>query len=83
MLKRRNKALHLMGGILALGLLTTGSPAMAQATPPSQSAAPSSVLPTGGGALLDASATTILLLDHQSALFQTVKDVSVPNSSEY
>src|SRR4051812_46220434 len=38
----------------------------------------SSVLPTGGGAaLLDASDTVILLLDHQSGLFQTVKDISI------
>jgi nicotinamidase-related amidase len=38
----------------------------------------SSVLPTGGGAaLLDPSDTLILLLDHQSGLFQTVKDISV------
>jgi nicotinamidase-related amidase len=38
----------------------------------------SSVLPSGGGqALLDAGDTVILLLDHQSGLFQTVKDISV------
>lgn len=38
----------------------------------------SSVLPTGGGAaLMDPSDTLILLLDHQSGLFQTVKDISV------
>lgn len=38
----------------------------------------SSVLPTGGGAtLIDPSDTLILLLDHQSGLFQTVKDISV------
>ena len=38
----------------------------------------SSVLPSGGGqALLNASDTAILLLDHQSGLFQTVKDISV------
>ena len=38
----------------------------------------SSILPTGGGAaLLDPSDTLILLLDHQSGLFQTVKDVPV------
>jgi nicotinamidase-related amidase len=37
-----------------------------------------SVLPTGGGqALLDTSDSLILLLDHQSGLFQTVKDISV------
>jgi nicotinamidase-related amidase len=44
-------------------------------TPSTQS---SSVLPTGGGqALLDISDTLFLLLDHQSGLFQTVKDISV------
>jgi nicotinamidase-related amidase len=37
-----------------------------------------SVLPTGGGeALIDPSDSLILLLDHQSGLFQTVKDVPV------
>lgn len=37
-----------------------------------------SILPTGGGAaLLDPSDTLILLLDHQSGLFQTVRDVPV------
>ena len=43
--------------------------------PPANS---SSVLPTGGGqALLDTLDSVILLLDHQSGLFQTVKDISV------
>lgn len=38
----------------------------------------SSVLPTGGGAaLIDPADAVILLLDHQSGLFQTVKDISV------
>jgi nicotinamidase-related amidase len=38
----------------------------------------SSILSTGGGtALLDPADTAILLLDHQSGLFQTVKDISV------
>jgi len=37
-----------------------------------------SVLPTGGGkALLDTSDSVILLLDHQTGLFQTVKDIGV------
>lgn len=40
---------------------------------------PASVLPSGGGkALLDTNDTVILLLDHQSGLFQTVKDISLP-----
>jgi len=38
----------------------------------------SSVLASGGGAtLIDPSDTVILLLDHQSGLFQTVKDIPV------
>ncbi len=38
----------------------------------------SSVLATGGGAaLLDPADTVVLLLDHQSGLFQTVKDIPV------
>lgn len=42
------------------------------------SASKSSILPSGGGAtLLDPSDTVILLLDHQSGLFQTVKDIAV------
>ena len=37
-----------------------------------------SVLPTGGGAaLIDPADTVVLLLDHQSGLFQTVKDIPV------
>src|SRR5918911_5728423 len=78
MLNGRNKALHIVAGVLVFGVLAAGSPALAQAMLPPQSAAPSSVLPTGGGAaLLDASDTAFLLLDHQSGLFQTVKDISV------
>jgi len=38
----------------------------------------SSVLSTGGGvALLDPADSVVLLLDHQTGLFQTVKDISV------
>ncbi len=55
----------------------SSAPVLAQATPP-RSGASSRVLPTGGGAaLLDPSDTAILLLDHQSGLFQTVKDVPI------
>jgi nicotinamidase-related amidase len=36
------------------------------------------VLPSGGGAtLMDPADTVVLLLDHQSGLFQTVKDIAV------
>lgn len=42
------------------------------------SSAKSSVLATrGGAALINPSDTLVLLLDHQSGLFQTVKDIPV------
>jgi nicotinamidase-related amidase len=64
-----------MNAALALLVLSPTSSALAQTGSPTQR---SSVLPTGGGAaLLDASDTVILLLDHQTGLFQTVKDISV------
>ena len=60
---------------LAFVVMSPTSNALAQTGSPAQG---SSVLPTGGGAaLLDPSDTVILLLDHQSGLFQTVKDISV------
>lgn len=63
--------------VLLIGLVMSHSPsAPAQTARPA--ARPSSVLPTGGGqALLDPSDTVILLLDHQTGLFQTVKDVPI------
>ena len=68
------KLFGIMTIALALGALPA-SGARAE-TPPAQAAAKSSVLPTGGGAaLLDPNDTVFLLLDHQSGLFQTVKDV--------
>ena len=52
--------------------------ALAALLPPSGALAQSSVLPSGGGkALLDPADSVILLLDHQTGLFQTVKDISV------
>ena len=64
------KVLGAFVGLLALGLLSPAPSALAQTS--------SSVLPTGGGAaLLDPSDTVFLLLDHQSGLFQTVKDIPV------
>jgi nicotinamidase-related amidase len=69
------KTTHAIAGILSLILLASTSNALAQAP---QARAPSSVLPTGGGAaLLDPSDTVFLLLDHQAGLFQTVKDIGV------
>ena len=36
------------------------------------------VLPSGGGkALMNAEDSALLLLDHQSGLFQTVKDITI------
>ena len=63
--------------VLAIGFLWLPHIVLAQAVQ-SGSPAPSSVLSTGGGqALIDPSDTVLLLLDHQSGLFQTVKDISV------
>jgi nicotinamidase-related amidase len=77
MIVSHNKITSAMLVLLALGVLSPLSGAWAQAVP-AQSAAKSSVLPTGGGAaLLDPNDTVLLLLDHQSGLFQTVKDISV------
>lgn len=71
------RALRVFAGIVAFALVWPATPVLAQATPP-RSGAASSVLPTGGGAaLLDPTDTVFLLLDHQSGLFQTVKDIPV------
>jgi nicotinamidase-related amidase len=62
---------------LAALALTTLSLTPAAVAQPATTAVPS-VLPTGGGqALIDTSDAVLLLLDHQSGLFQTVKDISV------
>jgi nicotinamidase-related amidase len=60
---------------LALGVVSFHPSAFAQAP---TGAAPSGVLPTGGGqALINPADSLILLLDHQAGLFQTVKDIGV------
>jgi nicotinamidase-related amidase len=52
--------------------------ALATVSPAPAFAQTKSVLPTGGGAaLIDTNDSVMLLLDHQSGLFQTVKDISV------
>ena len=62
--------------VLAVGLSSPAVTVPAQTTAPA--AAPASVLSTGGGkALIDPADAVILLLDHQSGLFQTVRDISV------
>ena len=70
-------ALSTLGIVTAIGVILSIEPgALAQAG--RANALPSSVLPSGGGqALLDPSDTAILLLDHQTGLFQTVKDISL------
>jgi len=70
-------AARVLGIFLGLALLGSQHVSTAQAAE-GASAPRSSVLPTGGGqALLDTSDTVILLLDHQSGLFQSVKDIDV------
>src|SRR4051812_34478280 len=68
----RSKILKALLGAAAVAMLATAPRALGQP------ATTSSVLPSGGGAaLFDASDAVILLLDHQSGLFQTVKDIGV------
>jgi len=70
-----SKLLPAMTAALTLLVLSPASNALAQTAGTAQR---SSVLPTGGGAaLLDTSDAVILLLDHQTGLFQTVKDLRV------
>jgi nicotinamidase-related amidase len=74
-LSRRHLLSALVAAILIVASTSPHSKAFAQTIP---GAGPSSVLPTGGGAaLVDPSDSVMLLLDHQSGLFQTVKDISV------
>jgi nicotinamidase-related amidase len=61
--------------VVALGCASPGANAFAQTIP--GAGAPSALATGGGAALLDASDTAILLLDHQAGLFQTVKDISI------
>ena len=73
-LKRILSTLSIVTAIAAGLLFESGALAQADRAAP----APSSVLPSGGGqALLDPSDTAILLLDHQTGLFQTVKDIGL------
>jgi nicotinamidase-related amidase len=68
------RAARALAALMVVGLTWPNAGALAQATTPSKP----SVLSSGGGqALIDPSDTVILLLDHQSGLFQTVKDISV------
>ena len=61
--------------VLSIAMALPATQALAQAT---GSVARPSVLPTGGGqALFDPSDSILLLLDHQTGLFQTVKDISL------
>jgi nicotinamidase-related amidase len=69
----RKKCLSLLAAVAAAGMLWASPTALAQSGP-----APSSVLSTGGGqGLIDPSDSVMLLLDHQSGLFQTVKDIGI------
>ena len=68
-----SKLLHSVAAALLMGTALSLSPVAV-----AQEGRPSSVLPTGGGqALLDPADTVFLMLDHQSGLLQTVKDVDI------
>lgn len=63
--------------LLIVGLIWFQQTAISQTSQQAKTPG-SNVLSTGGGqALIDPSDTGILLLDHQTGLFQTVKDISV------
>jgi nicotinamidase-related amidase len=75
LLSRKHLLYALTAAILIVAGTSPHSKAFAQTTP---GAGAPSVLPTGGGAaLLDTSDTAMLLLDHQTGLFQTVKDIGI------
>ena len=64
--------------VMAIGVVLSVEPGALAQVGGSTATTPSSVLPSGGGqALLDPSDTAILLLDHQTGLFQTVRDISL------
>ncbi|THV12668.1 isochorismatase family protein [Rhizobium rhizophilum] len=68
----RNISIVILAGLLSFGINANKVTAQESQLPKS------SVLPTGGGqALLDPNDTVILLLDHQTGLFQTVKDIDI------
>lgn len=70
------KALRSLSLVAAILSGSGSGLAHAQALEPREPKA--SVLPTGGGqALFDTSDVAILLLDHQSGLFQTVQDIEI------
>ncbi len=67
------KFLVLAAAVAAIAMPLKAADAQAPARP-----SQSSVLPSGGGAaLLDPSDAVFLLLDHQTGLFQTVKDIGI------
>src|SRR5687768_11779386 len=69
------KALRSAVVVLALAVAWPDASAFAQSSATPRGA---NVLPTGGGqALLDPRDSVLLLLDHQTGLFQTVKDIAV------
>ena len=72
----REFVISMAAALLISSFLTVPLDAIAQSERASPRSA--SVLSTGGGqALLDPSDTALLLLDHQTGLFQTVKDVAI------
>lgn len=67
---------HLL--VAATAAAGAGAAAAATSNTKARAKPSASVLPSGGGqALLDPADTLLLLLDHQTGLFQTVKDIAV------
>ncbi len=75
-IRAQTRLMHAVATAVTIGLMWHPDGARAQVAP--SAGAKSSVLPSGGGqALMDPADAVIVLLDHQSGLFQTVKDISV------
>jgi nicotinamidase-related amidase len=74
-MRTSTKLLGAAAALLTISAIALNVPGNTQTVPPTTKR---SVLPSGGGqALFDTSDVAILLLDHQSGLFQTVKDISI------
>lgn len=81
MIAIQSKWRQLGGGVLLLavvsGLLELGGGNSAHAQQPDKPATPEKVAPTASKPLFDPKDTIVLFLDHQTGLFQTVKDIPV------
>lgn len=77
-LKTKRVLARIVVAATAVGILTYGSPALAQARQTRIAGITRQPSAAAAQVLLDPNDTVLLLLDHQTGLFQTVKDVPLP-----